>query len=329
MPKRAATRKGRAKQEKVESQSAIEFLLTYGWALLLIAIALGFLFQLGIFVPSQPRALPGSCQVYRPDGPYSTEFTSLLGACTSRLPLFVTNFANGYLLSGGVKGKGLGTLTFPSYVNVQPLPMGGPNGQGTSFTIVTWIYWLGPTPTHCQGILATEPSPSSGFALWGYGGNQGACASLWINGSNVKWPQSGSYSYPQNMWEMITATYDSDTGAATVYVNSTLFSSGTASPRSYISVNSISIGAVIWPSNNVYPFNGYITNVQLYNVPLSANDVQALYIGGMGGPPIRYQNLLGWWPLNGNSNDYSGNGNGGTVYNISFYSGYTPPPGFR
>ncbi|MEM0201797.1 MAG: hypothetical protein QXR73_01295 [Candidatus Micrarchaeaceae archaeon] len=48
-----------------------------------------------------------------------------------------------------------------------------------------------------------------------------------------------------------------------------------------------------------------------------------------GGAPIDLQNLVGWWPLNGNANDYSGNGNNGVPSNVMFvgnwYSGYTPP----
>ncbi len=42
------------------------------------------------------------------------------------------------------------------------------------------------------------------------------------------------------------------------------------------------------------------------------------------------QNLVGWWPLNGNAKDYSGNGNNGQINGeVSFvsnwWSGYTPP----
>ncbi|MEM3781866.1 MAG: hypothetical protein QXT43_02815, partial [Candidatus Micrarchaeaceae archaeon] len=61
----------------------------------------------------------------------------------------------------------------------------------------------------------------------------------------------------------------------------------------------------------------------------SASEIQALYQEGIGGAPIDLQNLVGWWPLNGNANDYSGNGNNGVPTNVTFvsnwYSGYTPP----
>ena len=64
-----------------------------------------------------------------------------------------------------------------------------------------------------------------------------------------------------------------------------------------------------------YYFSGSIANVQIYNTSLSANEVQALYLEGIGGAPIDLQNLVGWWPLNGNANDYSGNGNNGVPTN--------------
>jgi hypothetical protein len=44
---------------------------------------------------------------------------------------------------------------------------------------------------------------------------------------------------------------------------------------------------------------------------------------------LAQQNLVAWWPLNGNANDYSGNGNNGQATNVtytgSWTGGYTPP----
>ena len=68
----------------------------------------------------------------------------------------------------------------------------------------------------------------------------------------------------------------------------------------------------------------------MYNVSLSAEEIRALYLEGIGGAPIDLQNLVGWWPLNGNANDYSGNMNNGQIdgnvaFNSSWASGYTAP----
>ena len=73
-----------------------------------------------------------------------------------------------------------------------------------------------------------------------------------------------------------------------------------------------------------------MANVQAYNTSLSASEIQALYHEGIGGAPIKPQNIVGWWPLNGNAQDYSGNNNngqigGGVTYGSSWAGSYTPP----
>ena len=40
--------------------------------------------------------------------------------------------------------------------------------------------------------------------------------------------------------------------------------------------------------------------------------------------PVDEQNLVMWWPLNGNANDYSGLGNNGTAYNV-YYTPFSGP----
>ena len=44
---------------------------------------------------------------------------------------------------------------------------------------------------------------------------------------------------------------------------------------------------------------------------------------------LKIQSLVGWWPLNGNANDYSGNNNNGVptgvIYTNNWYSGYSAP----
>jgi hypothetical protein len=74
-------------------------------------------------------------------------------------------------------------------------------------------------------------------------------------------------------------------------------------------------------------FQGSIANIQVYNATLSPSGINALYREGIGGAPIQLQNLVAWWPLNGNANDYSGNNYNGAATNVIFTttwtSGYT------
>ena len=72
-----------------KSQSAMEYLMTYGWAILIIAVVLVALFQMGVFNSANfaPKAQPGSCQVFR-----TTAATSLEGTCNNELPQYVALF---------------------------------------------------------------------------------------------------------------------------------------------------------------------------------------------------------------------------------------------
>ncbi len=60
------------KENIVKAQSAMEYLMTYGWAILIIGIALAALFELGLFNPS--TYVPNLCTL--PSG-LSCSFTSL------------------------------------------------------------------------------------------------------------------------------------------------------------------------------------------------------------------------------------------------------------
>jgi hypothetical protein len=72
-----------------------------------------------------------------------------------------------------------------------------------------------------------------------------------------------------------------------------------------------------------------MANAQLYNTSISTSDIQYLYQEGVGGAPILSDGLIGWWPLNGNTNDYSSNNNNGqpiaVTYTNGWVQGYVPP----
>ncbi len=322
---RGIRRSGKSHHKKiVESQSTLEYFITYGWAILVIAIVLAILFSLNFFSPNI-RALPGSCQVIRPLGPYNPTDIAIQGECTGLLPEYASSFGTLSVGTSG-SGKGYGGVSYPKYVLLPNLTINGAFSSGLptgapGFTVTAWIYWYGTNNAPCQGIFGSNPSPSSGIALYGYGGNNGACGVLWINGSYIKWGSSNN-SFARNRWIFVSATYNQSNGTAAVYTNGILFSAATQSPHSFQTTNSFSLGATIFPNGDVYPFNGTLANVQLYNTPLTRQELAALYNEGIGGAPVRLQNLVGWWPMNGNANDYSGNNNDGIATNVSFYYSY-------
>lgn len=290
------------------SQSAMEYLMTYGWAILIIAVVLGALFGLGLFNSANlaPKVGPGACQVYRPNGPGTTSFINLEGTCNNELPQYVAQF------NGAITTNVIATTPQMSAVN------GGYN------TVSFWMFW--------KGGVQTEPISFSGntnFQEYDLIFGSGSCAGFF--GFHVQ-AYGGIYgvsstSSLSNKWVQVTGVFNN--GALTndiLYINgvqqsiSSCQTVGTGAPGSNFQISGSAY-------NN--EFTGLIANVQVYNTTLSANEITALYDEGIGGGPLLFNNLVGWWPLNGNANDYSGNLNNGAstgvVYTGSWTSGYTAP----
>jgi len=278
-------------------------LMTYGWAILIISVVLAALFQLGVFNPMTfaPKAPPGSCQVFRPNGPGTTSFINLEGVCSGELPQYVAQF-NG---------------NQNSYINIgnsNLLNIVGP------LTVTAWVNAL----SNGGGDIYEQNSCNSQYELFIEGGNVKMRVSP-ISGGLVD--TGGDAPLPTNIWVFVAGTFNiTDVG---IYINGIFKGSATVGntlvshPGGYGYIGELVNGCTS------YDLNGNLANVQVYNTSLSANEIQALYQEGIGGAPIDLQHLVGWWPLNGNANDYSGNGNNGQTSNVNFvsnwYSGYTPP----
>jgi len=291
-----------------KAQSAMEYLMTYGWAILIIAVVLGALFQLGVFNANNfaPKAPPGSCQVFRPNGPGTTSFINLEGVCTGEIPQYVAQF-------NGQSSVIQTNLLFPSINTI-------------NFTVTGWVDGQIIEPNGDGGIVDAD-NGNNGWGLYYWPGNPGVL-DFWILGQGYTQDMDFGPVYP-NRWTFFSITYWYTGSAwyADGYINGKLVDGpvqrgGIVEPLPF----GIEIGQI--REGNQY-MNGSIANIQIYNTPLSANDIQALYQEGIGGAPIDLQNLVGWWPLNGNANDYSGNGNNGQASNViyvsNWYSGYTPP----
>ncbi len=278
-----------------KAQSAMEYLMTYGWGILIMAIVIGSLYGLGVFnsFSLTPRAQPGSCQVIRPYGYGTGTSTSLSlgGVCTNELPEYVTNFG------------GSGTITVPATLM--------PNGNQQR-TIVVWINPNNEVGNHgimyYGGVNCVPAGAVFGLIL------QGSNLYLWGSCNDVN-----SYdSIPLNTWSFIAVNY---TGTE----ENMFYDGNPINTQAYSSTacNSINCSyAYIGGENGWWggQFSGEIADLQIYNTSLSANAIKALYLEGIGGDPIDLHRLVGWWPLNGNANDYSGNSNGSETSGISYTS---------
>ncbi len=134
-----------------------------------------------------------------------------------------------------------------------------------------------------------------------------------------------------NQWVHVVETYNNGTFA--VYANGKpiFYSNGTASGPGMIwrpavgnlviSDAKVYISYYIPYSANAYDseFAGYMSNVQIYGDALSQSEVSTLYRSGMAGHPLSSEDLLGWWPLNGNANAFVPKAYDGVMFgNVSF-----------
>jgi hypothetical protein len=294
-----------------KAQSAMEYLMTYGWAILIIAVVLGALFELGVFSGAffMPHVPPGSCHVFRPYGPRTVGSINLEGECQGALPQYVAGFnGNSYV----EQSDGFSFI----------------NNANQNVTISIWV-----NPSSPNGDIVDELGQSSIDTDW---------HDTWIDlvNGNVQirvWDLScvDLGSIPLNSWSNIVMilTYNGVALNYSGYINGVYRGSGSGS-RSVPGGSSI-MYYPLGPSDftncgdGSAAFSGEMANYQFYNTSLSKQSIYEIYQEGIGGSPINLQNLVGWWPLNGNGNDYSGNNNDGTaakvIYTSNWESGYTQP----
>ncbi len=277
-------------------QSAMEYLMTYGWAILIIAVVLGVLYYLGIFNGQSltPRLQPGSCHVAR-----TSAGVENFGVCAG-LPEFVAQFngASSYI-NTGTSSLGSGAVTISEWINAASVQQsGGAMITDSLYGVGTVTFWY--SSAVVMGFR--------GIAQW----------------------QTPAQSINANTWYNVVFVYNGQgAGSASniqIYINgisqtlSNIGSAGGATYDNYIGKDS---------NTGTHWFSGSIANVQIYNASLSAAEAKALYMEGIGGAPIKPANVVGWWPLNGNANDYSGNNNNGQSVNVQYtntwLSSYSAP----
>jgi hypothetical protein len=242
-----------------------------------------------------PRAPPGSCFVFRPNGPGTTDFVSLQGTC-GYLPMYVGSF-------NGVDGY----VSIPHSSSLMPI---------SSISISFWMKKLKDPLSGWVGLFYKRGSENSGY--------NGYSVLLCVDGS-IRWEFPGvtnavvdSSTLTNNKWYHVVTVYDSS--SMKIFINGNLNNSRAVSGNIIPTVANLIIGR-----RGAY-FNGTLANAQIYNTALTPQEIQYLYQQGLGGGPVRLQNLVGWWPLNGDAKDYSGNNNHGTINGgVTFVQNYNPP----
>ena len=212
-----------------------------------------------------------------------------------------------------------------TYVSADPVY---PNGIPSQFTLSAWISPNSAITGSIQEMIAGDDNTNKGDTL-GLGINNGmlwfgedvkSCNPIEANIENIIIP---------NSWYNVVGTYNS-IGKSYLYINGVMVASGTVNTCTG-APNNFYIGYGDKKPNSNY-FSGSISNVQAYSTNLNPSQAAEIYYKGINGNPVS-NTLLGWWPLNGNANDYSGNGNNGIITDtqasnsiFNYIYGYTGDP---
>jgi hypothetical protein len=281
----------------------MEYLMTYGWAILIIAVVLGALYQMGAFNSSSltVRVPPGACQVLR-----TSAAVNLVGQCSGILPKYVAQFDG---QSSMVKVTDTSSL----------------DTAGQSLSISVWF-------SASSSSLSPSGNPSllshlSGCVINGFllGIRNGQVWVVQGGGSDVY--LSTPVLLP-NTWYNLVFTWQntgSSTSTETIYANGQqAYTRSMANGVPGAINNPVYFGST--PNNcgwsSTLYFSGSEENVQIYNTSLDASSIATLYQEGIGGAPVNPQYLVGWWPLNGDTKDYSSNNNNGAPTSLTYTAQY-------
>jgi len=177
-----------------------------------------------------------------------------------------------------------------------------PNTSELESNSFTWSIWVNP--------ISWDPNNGGflGQANSGTGApymiEQGTTTNPKLQFSNDGGGGSSTYAdISYFKWQNVVGTYNYTSGAMHLYVNGVLIDNTTNTPIPRLS-GPIYIG--YFPTDGAY-FQGSMANLQIYNEAVNSSYVKYIYSSGMNGAPSDFNNLVGWWTLNGNINNYLGN----------------------
>ncbi len=168
-------------------------------------------------------------------------------------------------------------------------------------------FWINPTAQQNSNptIMALGPASSNNYriSISTTGAFQSAPLTFsYVDPSGVAHSVSSGFNIPSNAYSFITLTFNS--GTLDWYLNSSL-------ETTYINMNSIGITnntLDIGENFTAYQYNGVITGIQIYNSLLTKKQIYNLYEKGIASTPISNSissSIEGWWPMQGDTNDYA------------------------
>lgn len=136
-------------------------------------------------------------------------------------------------------------------------------------TIGAWIYWNGSGDTH-QGIISKGCLSYPGIRSWDWYilGDY----LYWVSGDTIG---SGGPKISKNSWTYVNVTADNDLSQVYLYKNGVAYGPYTDTLDNYD--RSITIGALRRLETGISFFNGFISDVRIYNVALTPTQIKYLY----------------------------------------------------
>jgi hypothetical protein len=179
--------------------------------------------------------------------------------------------------------------------------------SSNAYTVTAWIDPVGPEVT--RAIIGSMTAGGLEFRL---------TTNNYLDILKEDIADIGSSSSPvaNNAWSFVAATYNDVSGNYAFYINGAAAGSGAGIAP--LTPFKLAIGKNPPNGADYEYFNGIMSNVQIYNITLSSQQILSLYKQGIGAAPLLPQNTISWYPLNGDANDYSGNGNSGYPGFVSY-----------
>lgn len=150
--------------------------------------------------------------------------------------------------------------------------------------------------------FAVDSATNRGFTVYGSSGATAANYSGPLNANSV------------GNWYSFCFTYNST--SAYYYLNGTAHA-GTVNSGVTPGAGT---GALVMGAGTAGYSNVSLANLQLYNSVIAPARVSAIYSQGLFAAPSNKSGLVGWWPLLGDGNDYSGGGHVGFPSNMMYTS---------
>jgi hypothetical protein len=157
---------------------------------------------------------------------------------------------------------------------VYNIPSSWDDNIGDVFTIASWIKWDGPTGTRYYIFDGRDDRwDMAGFILYIDESNK----------LNMEWSESGASvtsnsSIPAGVWTHVAIVFDGTMDYFKIYINKMLDKTVSTNATHRNSNHPAAIGNNHWMDGNWRPFHGIIDELRIYNIALTQDNINELYI---------------------------------------------------